>query len=224
MYRSISEKIVNIKFINKNLFYLELSNTNDIEFDPGHCFSIKIPKVNINREYSICSIKSDNCLLFLIRRIEGGLFTNYLLENLNIGDTLQVNGPYGEFYFPMYNSKNNLFERYFLISTGTGIAPYISYLKKYPNLSDKSFLLHGVRYLVDILKEYIKNPNYSPCISQEKSEYYYGRVSDYIIQKEINNNDCFYLCGNRMMISEFYDILVENKKISPNNIISETFF
>ena len=42
---------------------------NDIEFDPGHCFSIKIPKVNINREYSICSIKSDNSLLFLISHL-----------------------------------------------------------------------------------------------------------------------------------------------------------
>jgi len=224
MYRSFVEKISDIYFINDNLFYLNLSNTNNIDFEPGHCFSIKIPNVNLNREYSVCSIRSDNSFLFLIRKIDGGLFTNYLLDNLKVGDSLQINGPYGEFFFPKPNDENKLYKRYFLISTGTGIAPYISYIKKNPNFFKNITLLHGIRLNEDIIPEYKSKSNYIPCVSQEDSVYFKGRVTDCILIKELNIDDCFYLCGNRMMISECYDILVDLKKIPPNNIISETFF
>ena len=152
------------------------------------------------------------------------MFSNYVVDNLTIGDELFINGPYGEFFFPKLKSDNQYFNRYFLISTGTGIAPYISYLKNFKELGHKILLVHGIRLLEDSVKTIDIGQKYIPCISQEQSSYFNGRVGKYISNIEVDGNDCFYLCGNRIMISDVYDILVDQKKIPPNNIISETFF
>ena len=228
MYNSFEEKIINIEFINENLFYLVLSNSFGIKYEPGHCFSIKIPKININREYSICSIYGDKELVFLIRKIDGGLFTSYLINNLNKNDSLTLNGPYSEFFFPKKTQNNNLYDKYYLIATGTGVAPYISYVRQFSYLKPKIKILHGIRLISDMIPELlIDDIEYVPAISKEDSKKHFnGRVTDFLRAEKFDytTNTCYYLCGNRKMISQTYDILVNEKEISSNNLISETFF
>jgi len=100
-----------------------------------------------------------------------------------------------------------------LICTGTGIAPFHSFIKTYPNLNYK--IVHGVKtpYERYNQKDY---KNYISCLSQLSQEYcecvqcdcIYGRVTDYFKYKDVNNNALFYLCGLGKMIYEMDNMLV----------------
>lgn len=83
------------------------------------------------RAYSIASantgaragnIRSGTILDLCLNRIEGGFFSNYLVD-LPLGSTVTFHGPYGYFVLkePLTDS--------ILISTGTGIAPIRGYLQ-----------------------------------------------------------------------------------------------
>ena len=60
-----------------------------------------------------------------------------------------------------------------------------------------------------------------------KNNHFLGRVNAQLDKLEyINNyeNSIYMICGNSYMISDVYDILVNEKKIDPNLIITESFF
>ena len=70
---------------------------NNIKFNPGQFFSIGVPGVPVNREYSISSGVNENYLDFLIREINDGVLSGKL-KNLKKNDHIKILGPYGEFY------------------------------------------------------------------------------------------------------------------------------
>jgi ferredoxin-NADP reductase len=68
------------------------------------------------RAYSIASAASGNRFDLCVNRVEGGFFSNYLVD-LPIGESVQVHGPHGHFIL-----KTPVTDSIF-VATGTGIAP-----------------------------------------------------------------------------------------------------
>ena len=68
------------------------------------------------RAYSIASAASANQFDLCVNRVEGGFFSNHLID-LPVGDAVQVHGPHGNFTLrsPITDS--------IFVATGTGIAP-----------------------------------------------------------------------------------------------------
>lgn len=113
------------------------------------------------------------------------------------------------------------------ISTGSGIAPYRSYILS-NNISNFR-LIHGVRTTDDIVEtETFSKGDVEYCISRENNHNYFkGRVTDYL--NEVDNDlfskdNMFFICGNKDMIADVYDLLINKYNISSSNIDSETFF
>lgn len=183
----------------------------------GQCFSLGTNSLGINREYSIYSSENESYLEFLIRKIEGGAVSS-ALSKLERYDEVEIWGPYGEFCIDWnYPSSKN----YTFIATGTGIAPFHSFILTYPDLQYK--LLHGIRfdfekyqfedYDARCYQSFVSRPN------QGKGQY----VTDGLKSIEIKEDDLFYLCGNREMISDAVGIL-RSRDVSGNRIYMETFF
>lgn len=188
----------------------------DLNIRSGQCFNVGMPGMDINREYSMYSGADEPFLDFLIRRVEGGLVSTRLSE-LVVDEPVEIDGPYGEFCIPL----DKLSSKFIFIASGTGIAPFHSFIKTYQNLDYK--LIHGVRFASETYdaREYGAG-KYIPCISRNDSGESF-RVTEYLQKNPIALNSLVYLCGNRNMIIESVQILLD-QGINGDQIISEVFF
>lgn len=81
---------------------------------------------DVRRSYSICAGVDDEHLRVGVRRVNGGLFSNWIHSHLKVGDTIQVMAPQGRFYVPLDPGA----QRHYLgIAGGSGITPILSIMK-----------------------------------------------------------------------------------------------
>ena len=93
-------------------------------------------------------------------------------------------------------------------------------------------LFVGIREKKDIADSDIFSEDKSfYSISRDKdlsqNNHYKGRVNTQLKNIEFIDdyqNSIYMICGNSYMISDVYDILVKEKNINPNSIITESFF
>ena len=211
-------KVLNIRNLSTSTYILRLERK-DLSFKPGQCFNLGVKGSGINREYSIYSGVDDPYLEFLIKDVIGGSVSP-ALRKVNPGEEIDLHGPYGSFIINPDKIKNTL---YTFIATGTGIAPFHSFVRAYPNLDYK--IINGIR----TVKEQYDYDDYdltrlTTCITREEtSESFKGRVTDYIQQSHIDPTHVYFLCGNQGMIQKSYDLL-RIKGVSGDHIFTEAFF
>ena len=211
-------KVLNIRSLSSSAYILRLERK-EINFKPGQCFNIGLKASGINREYSIYSGINEPFLEFLIKEVLGGS-VSVALRKANPGEEVDLHGPYGSFVINPDDAKNSHFT---FIATGTGIAPFHSFIRTYPNL--KYRIINGIR----TLKEQYDYGDYdlkrlTTCITRDDyCEGFKGRVTDYLRQNSIDSSHIYFLCGNQDMIQESYDLL-RLKGISGNQIFTEAFF
>ena len=207
--------VLNIQHKAQSTFCLRVERPNT-PIKSGQCFNVGIPGMDINQEYSMYSAAEAPYLEFLIRVIDGGLVSSHL-GKLRVGDAVEVDGPYGEFCI----SPEKLHSNFVFIGSGTGVAPFHSFVKTYPNLNYT--VLHGIRYANEAYDsgDY-QDGKYIACISQNDNGASM-RVTDYLRFNPISKDSIVYLCGNRNMIIDAVQILLD-QGISGDQIISEVFF
>jgi ring-1,2-phenylacetyl-CoA epoxidase subunit PaaE len=81
---------------------------------------------DLRRSYSICAGVDDAELRVGVRKVRGGVFSNWINEHLRPGDTISVMAPQGRFFVPL----NPASRRHHLgIAGGSGITPILSIMK-----------------------------------------------------------------------------------------------
>ena len=93
-------------------------------YKPGQfvTFILKIDDQEVKRSYSMSSSPSRPHLLEVtIKRMPGGLVSNWFCDHVNLGDVLTVKGPTGKFTCFNYPANKMLF-----IGAGSGITPILS--------------------------------------------------------------------------------------------------
>jgi ferredoxin/flavodoxin---NADP+ reductase len=210
-------KVLEIRNMSKHTFSIRVER-NDLKFTAGQCVNIGLPNSGVNREYSSYSGEHESDLRFLIREVDDGQVSPKL-RKLKAGDYIEVDGSYGLFTIgnPQDNSK-----KYVFIATGTGIAPFHCFVKSYPNITYK--IIHGTQFIEEGYDRNDYKPGcYVQCVSREKGGEFSGRVTEFLKSNPQPLDSIYYLCGNRNMINEVYDILRE-QNVSGSNIITEVFF
>ncbi len=120
-------------------------------FKPGQfvTLELEIDAQQIMRSYTISSSPSvPYSFSITIKRVPGGLVSNWLHDNLNEGDELAVHGPVGNFNCIDYPA-----ERFLMLSGGVGITPLMSMARWYFDTNanvDISFV-HSARSPRDII-------------------------------------------------------------------------
>lgn len=127
----------------------EVDGTEDFAFVPGQFISVVAtdPRGRLEtRAYSIASAPQGKRFDLCLNRVEGGFFSN-LLPDLEVGATIQIEGPLGFFTLrePIADS--------ILVGTGTGVAPLRGFLQWLfpadgPDRSEgkEIWLVYGTRY------------------------------------------------------------------------------
>lgn len=103
--------------------------SNVFQYNPGQHLVIKflINGELVRRSYSLNSSPFINeKLQVTVKRVHKGLVSNYIGDQLKVGDELEVMIPQGRFYADI---KNDDYKTYFLFAAGSGITPIISILK-----------------------------------------------------------------------------------------------
>ncbi len=210
-------RVLGVHHLTNDTFSLRLAR-DGVDFVPGQCFNIGLPKTAVNREYSSYSGCNEEELQFLIRNVDGGEVSPKLRQ-VKAGEFIEVDGAYGLFVIDPSLIASTQF---CFIATGTGIAPFHCFVKSYPGL--KYRIVHGTRYAT----EAYNRTDYAPgclvnCTTRDDKGDFHGRVTDYLVTQDLMVATYYYLCGNRNMINDVYDIL-RAKDISSSQIITEVFF
>jgi ferredoxin-NADP reductase len=189
----------------------------DLQFRAGQCISLGVWNSGVNREYSLYSGENDAYLELLIKLVRGGTVSN-ALARLAPGDPVYVAGPYSDFVLPGDAEGQTLV----FVATGTGIAPFHSFVSTRPQLDYT--LIHGVRERAQCYEQdrYARE-RYVPCVSRERCELFHGRVTEYLKECPLQPSAHVYLCGNHAMIEDAFDLL-RAQGVPPDNIRSEVFF
>jgi ferredoxin/flavodoxin---NADP+ reductase len=210
-------RVRSVRFLTPQTFVLR-TDKNQLDFIPGQRIKMYLKSESVNRKYSIYSGKDEPYLEFLIREVEDGYITPRL-KPLNRGEELEIFGPNGQFTLQRINKET---DKLLFVSTGTGIAPFHSYIKSYPGLDYR--LVHGIRFNDEAYdREDYNRENLTVCVSREESPDFNGRVTDYLKTIDLKQFDHIFLCGNKSMINEVI-LLVENDGFKSNTIHSEVYF
>ena len=164
------------------------------------------------REYSIYSGEGDDFFEVLIKEVREGIVSRQL-KRLKEGDQVNFENPVGYFTLGEERAKS---ARYLFIASGTGIAPFHSFVKTYPELDYT--LLHGVRFAFEAYERDQYDVNrHILCTTRDLKGDFQGRVTDYLLKHPVKDRDIqCYLCGNCEMIHEAYDILLKQGIPSEN--------
>ncbi|HUG47164.1 MAG TPA: FAD-binding oxidoreductase [Candidatus Limnocylindria bacterium] len=192
-----------------------------VHFEPGQYLTIGVESSGklIQRPYSVASSprEMDDGYEYYVRLVTGGMFTP-LLWRLDVGQGMSMKGPKGKFVLEPEDERTHVF-----ISSGTGIAPFISMLKTLLNdgVPRRAVVLHGASYEHDLgyrelLEEWAGKGTYPltyvPTVSRpgsaENSRWTgrVGRVEAIVpaVHDELGltpDNSIAYICGNPDMIS-----------------------
>ncbi len=210
-------KVVGIKNLTENTFVLSLPKSR-FKFIPGQHISLSILGDYQSREYSIYSAEEGENLELLVKEVEGGYFSPKL-KHLKKGDLVEVHGPFGKFGLDLKKLDTH---QHVFIASGTGIAPFHSMVKSYPELNYQ--LIHGIRYVNEAYEiDHFEKSRVVLCTSRDDNGDFKGRLTDYMQQADFDKNTCFYLCGNSDMIFDAMEIL-KNKGFDRDSVNVEVYF
>ena len=98
------------------------------DFKAGQHLTLKatIDGEEVRRNYSLCTAPADQDWMVTVKRIAGGLFSNWVGDKLRAGDTVEVMPPHGSFTTDFAPAAR----RHIVgIAGGSGITPVLSLLK-----------------------------------------------------------------------------------------------
>jgi CDP-4-dehydro-6-deoxyglucose reductase len=206
---------------NTRRFWIQVPEIESFDFDPGQFVTLDLPiheKPNKRwRSYSIASWPDGtNVFELLIVILDGGAGTTYLFNEVAVGSELTLRGPQGVFTLPDQLDKD-----FYLICTGTGIAPFrsmIHHIKRHNIPHQKINLIFGTRGLKDLLytselkglEMEVENFHFFPTLSRESWDGccgYVHAVYENLVREKMNGNAepppaSFYLCGWKAMVDE----------------------
>jgi ring-1,2-phenylacetyl-CoA epoxidase subunit PaaE len=97
-------------------------------FNQGQYLTLRtqVDGEDLRRSYSICAGIDDGELRVGVRKVAGGRFSNWINQQLQAGDEVQVMPPQGRFFVPLDAAAQR---RYLGVAGGSGITPILSIMK-----------------------------------------------------------------------------------------------
>ncbi len=203
---------------------LKLLDPTTIDCKAGQFIQFQVPEYELTdepvyRAYSMASVPSDNTHVELeIRLVPNGICTTYVHKHLKEGDSVTINGPYGEFF--LRESERPII----CIAGGSGMAPIKSILLDMLDKKStrKARYFFGARtkkdlFLLDEMKEIEKampSFTFTPALSEPLEEDEWdgevGLITDVVRNLSENASESeAYLCGSPGMIDACIKVLKE---------------
>jgi ferredoxin--NADP+ reductase len=232
MTEIIRERVIDVHHWSDTLFTIKATRDRSLRFRNGEfaMMGLEVEGKPLLRAYSMASANYEDHLEFYSIKVQQGPLTSRL-QHIKIGDQLLVSKkPTGTLLWDRLRPGKRLY----LLSTGTGLAPFLSIIKDpevYENF-EKVILVHGCRYINELtyqrlITHELKHNEYFGESVREKLIYYpavtrepfknYGRITSLLksgkLMEDINmpkldlDDDRFMLCGSPAMLKSLTAIL-----------------
>ena len=196
-------------------------------FHQGQNLTLKadINGEEVRRSYSICSGVDDGELRVAIKRVVGGVFSNYANDQLHVGTSIEVMEPTGHFYIEIDPERQG---NYLMVAAGSGITPILSQVKTILAQEPKSniTLLYGNRatgstmfkdQLEDLKNAHMGRLNLIFIFSREQQDIdlYNGHIDAQKCQAlfsrwiDVQNLTAAFICGPQQMTETVSDELIK---------------
>jgi ring-1,2-phenylacetyl-CoA epoxidase subunit PaaE len=201
---------------------------------------INIDGKEIRRAYSLCSSPfTDSDLAVTVKRVEKGLMSNWLADNLHPGDTVKVMEPMGVFT-TKYDGNNK--RHVIMFAGGSGITPMLSIIKSmlsqepesivsiiYCNRNINSIIFkdelykwetdyQGRLHVIHILDDAPMNwQGYSGLLNHEMLNKLFERIPDWG-----HEHSTYLMCGPEGMMKNV-ETLLAARNIPKDKIFKESF-
>ncbi|MDN0084166.1 ferredoxin--NADP reductase [Crenobacter sp. SG2305] len=227
-----TERVLSVHHWNDTLFSFKTTRDESLRFENGQFVMIGL-EVNgrpLMRAYSIASPNYEEHLEFFSIKVQDGPLTSRL-QHLKVGDDILVSRkPTGTLVVSDLNPGKHLY----LLSTGTGLAPFISVIQDPETYEhfDKVILVHGVRNVnelayQDLIENLLPNNEFFGELVREKLIYYptvtrepyknNGRLTDLMKSGKLfadiglppinPQDDRAMLCGSPAMLKDTAEML-----------------
>ncbi|MBX2952376.1 MAG: ferredoxin--NADP reductase [Leadbetterella sp.] len=196
-----------------------------LRYKAGQFLTVLVPGSDgkkVRRSYSMSSSPAtDSSVAITVKRVKGGLVSNYLCDQVHAGDFLEVIEPMGRFtYEPEQPHDGSLV----MIGAGSGITPLFSILKTVLKTTDRKILLiYGNRdensiIFKDALQQlesaYAGRLNVVYILSRPSGYWvgHHGRIHQangiwFMKENGVDfRKDYFYMCGPEAMMDEMHKI------------------
>jgi propane monooxygenase reductase subunit len=198
---------------------LRLVEPTEIKFFPGQYVDITIPGNGATRSFSMANTTSRDGgkLEFVIKVYPDGLFSKFLDEELNVGDRLDLTGPFGVFTLREGHDADVIF-----LGGGAGMAPILSVLRSMAErgLARKATYYYGARRRRDLcfetelraLEESLPGFRYVPALSEPEDgddwDGEVGLITDVVkrLEGQLKGVDA-YVCGPPPMVDASIPLL-----------------
>jgi ferredoxin-NADP reductase len=211
-------------------FIFEVPSARDLDYQPGQwvSFSELVEGRKTTRAYSLASAPHGNRFELCLNRVKEGLFSPWLFS-MEPGQAVEMKGPLGSFV-PRQPFRDSI-----LIATGTGIAPFRSFLHAPAVLNSEAqiTLLFGTRYEDGILyrPEFeslsVSRPGFRflPTLTRPSPSWtgLTGRVQRHLESVLDGRTDLdVYVCGLRAMVDEVRALLLA-RGFTKSQVIHEKY-
>jgi NAD(P)H-flavin reductase len=227
----LSEKTKHLEF--------DIEEVSSFDFLAGQFISVREPRGErfVTRAYSIASApRGDNTFDLVLNRVEEGFMSNYLCDR-KVGETAHFHGPHGLFLL-----KPEVEDMVF-VSTGTGVAPFRSFVQHLFGQDGSGqqrhggrhiWLINGTRYPADVYyqKEFeqlaAEHPNfhYVATLSRGPEDWTGSRgyVQEHLLKIVGERKDLHvYICGLNDMVSSVRTLLIEQCGLEKKRVIYERY-
>ena len=221
-WKTFEVKVTDKRMITPSVLVLSFARVDGerLDYVAGQFINIHFEAAGqqIHRSYSIANPPGADSFEIAVSPVEGGRATN-LLFGLDVGDALDVSGPYGRFVL-----RDDEPCRYILAATGTGVTPYRAMLPTLTERLDDGFtieILLGIWRREEALfaDDFIAfadahdNVNFHACYSREMPDEPSSHEKSGYVQRHVETlqpdpaGDIVYLCGNPNMIDDAVEML-----------------
>lgn len=197
-------------------FILEDKDDSGRVFDyvPGQYLTLRLDDIGpkpLVRSYTMSSSPNQgNFSAFTVKRVEGGVASNWLCDNIKVGSILRARGPIGKFCYDPATDKKHLI----MVAGGSGVTPFLSILREYqdkigkPGYAEKMTLYISYRSKQDLigwseLQQFNKIPGVKIITTLTRENaitegFWYGRIDNEGLKKAIDGayeEATFMTCG-----------------------------
>lgn len=216
-----------VEQLSENIARLVLQPQLPVPFHAGQYLHLEIDDLP-PRPYSMANIPGAAELEFHIRKVEGGLVSNYIFNEMKVGKSLGLSGPLG-----LSCVQQSPDCPVILVATGTGLAPVLSIAQQLcqwnPTLPVRLYFgardSKGFYYLDEIARIQAAYPCLNIELVQQtpSSTRRHGEL-DEIVANDINEaeNIRFFLAGSPAMVTQVRDTLLK-RGVATANIFSDEF-
>jgi ferredoxin--NADP+ reductase len=228
------ETVLSVRHWNDTLFSFTTTRDRGLRFKNGHflMLGLEVEGKPLLRAYSVASPNYAEHLEFYSIKVSGGPLTSRL-QHLKVGDSIIMSKkPTGTLVLNTLQPGKRLF----LLSTGTGLAPFMSIVRDPETYErfEKVVLVHGVRFASELgYTDYIRNelPHdeflgeqvkkqllYYPTVTREPYENQ-GRVTHLLENGKLCNDlgmkdlnaeeDRVMICGSPRMLGDLVELIEE---------------